>query len=66
MLITYGQMSLVNTHAVVSCKASLNFGLSLHLHGYLVLVSSEGSESLCICTDSPEPLLLADVISTKS
>ena len=71
MLMTDAQMSLVNTHSGVSSKVGgLNFGLSLHLHPYLMLVSSDGSGKsvymrVCICTDSPKPSLLADVQCTK-
>ena len=62
-------MSLINDHFDVFSKArGLNSGLNRHLHSYFVYASREGSGesvSMHICTDSPEPLLLADVISTE-
>ena len=41
----------------------LNFGLSLHLHLYIA--SSKALASLPVCTGSPEPSLLDNVMSTK-
>ena len=61
--ITKVQMSVINTHADISRKASgLRFGLSLHLHQYFVYVSSEGSAE---SVHSPEPSLLADAIRSE-
>ena len=67
VLIAFAQEPLSNTHADVPSGAiGVNFGLSLHLQcTYFVYVSSKGSESLHICTDSPEFLLLDNSISTK-
>ena len=49
--------SLINIYADVSSDArGLNFGLSIHLQPYFVYASNEGL---------PEPLLLADAISTE-
>ena len=68
VLIAYAQMPLINAHAEVSSKArDIHFVLSLHLQPYFVYAISEGSgESahMCrlICADSPEPLLLTDMI----
>ena len=58
VLITYAHMPLIKVHANMSSKArGLNFGLSLLLHPYL--------PSIHICTDSSEPSLITDAISTK-
>ena len=58
----------ISTYVNISNKArSLIFGLSLHLHPKLVCVSSTVKTlvSMCICADSSEPPMLADVLSTK-
>ena len=64
MLFAYAQMPLINAYASVSSDdTSLNLSLSHCLHPYFVYANSEGSgESplMRICTDSPEPSLLAD------
>ena len=42
-----------------------NFGLSFYLHPFFVHASSEGSCESVHCTDSPEPLLFDNAISTQ-
>ena len=54
----------LNMHAQPSSGAkSLQFSMRLHHCPFFVWASSEGSEEsvgfLCVCTDSPESLLLA-------
>ena len=62
-------MPQMNAHADIFIDASsLNFCLSFHLYLYFVYiyVSSGGSgESAHMRADSPDPSLLADVISTE-
>ena len=56
-------MLLINTPAgVISWVRGLIFGLSLHLHRYLCIQALKALVSLCICTDSPQSLLLDDAI----
>ena len=56
----------LNTIAELSSGArGLNFGLIFHLHPYFVYASSKALACSCICTGSPKPSLLIDVISTK-
>ena len=44
VLVAYGQMPLIYAHAGTSTKArGINFGLSLHLHPYIVYTSGKGS-----------------------
>ena len=60
-------MPSIKAHADISNKArGLNFGLSLHLHQYLLYASNQGSGgSTQTCADWREPSLLADVINIK-
>ena len=44
---------------------SINFGLSLHPHPYILYASIEGSGYSAHNADSPEPWLLAAGISTE-
>ena len=50
---------------VSSRVRGLYFGLSLHLHPNFVYTSSEVQASLRMYSDSPEPSLLDNVVSTK-
>ena len=67
MLIAYAQKPPLNSYADISSGArGLNFGPSLQLHPCFVNVSSKGPDKpICICTCSPEPLLLSNVTITK-
>ena len=58
-------MRVVKALASLREARGLNFGLSLHVHPYFVYVSSGGCGESVQCTDSPEPPLLADAISTE-
>ena len=58
VLITNVEKPSINLHVVLSRESSgLNFGLTIFLHLYFMHTSS--------CADSPEPLLLPNLISTK-
>ena len=53
----YTQMPLIYVHAGTSTKARvINSGLSLHLHPYIVYVSSKGSGESALCWDKYQNL----------
>ena len=57
-----------STNALVdesNIARSLNIRLDLLLYQYFVYASSEALVSLCMCTDSPEPSLLDNLISNN-
>ena len=59
-------MSGIKANAIVSIWVRIFvFGLSLHLYPRFILRVVNALVSLCICTDSPEPSLLADAISIE-
>ena len=63
--IRYAQKSPSNAHAHIAIWArGLNFYLSLHLHPYIVYMSSQGSGE-CIGAGLSEPSLLENAICTK-
>ena len=69
MALFYAQKPAINGPSMMLTypeDSDLNFGQSLHLHPYFVYVSSEGSgESahfVTFCADSPDPLMLTNVI----
>ena len=59
-------MPLINTYVDVSSEAGgLNFGLSFHYIPTLCLAPAKALVRLPICTDVPEPYLVAEAVITN-
>ena len=65
LFITYALMPLISVHAeIYNGTRCQNFVLSLHLDTQILCMQvAKALACLCICTNSPKPLLLDDDIS---